>query len=389
MSEESARPRNPRGERPPGAGGRHLADRPAPVLRVHRPPPDGQGARPLPGASGAAAIAEVPGESTFQVEIDANSIDTKDETRDAHMRSNDFFGVEDHPTISFRSTASAARRRRERVEGGRRPDHQGHDRPVTVDVEFLGGAIDPWGNQRIGFSGWSPRSTGGSGDWSGTPLGDRRVPAGQQRPPGDRGRSSSARSKQSKLAMVRRSASGTPARRAGRSGPVPEGEAGDGQEPDRLGAGPAHVAEHPHERQAGRVQQSHRGHGRPVAGAGPRAGSPRARSAPLRRPRTASRRRPPGRARSRPTAQPPVVQDPLVQQRPWPVRLELAVGEAVDRLHPLPVAQGAGPGDPLDPQARRDRRDRPAPGGHSSIGGWPSSTQPRGRRSGVGQALHG
>ena len=58
----------------------------------------------FPGASGA-AIAEVPEESTLEIEIDANSIDTKDETRDAHMRSNDFFGVEDHPTISFRSTA--------------------------------------------------------------------------------------------------------------------------------------------------------------------------------------------------------------------------------------------------------------------------------------------
>ena len=33
---------------------------------------------------------------------------------------------------------------------------RGVTRPVTVDLEFLGGAIDPWGNQRIGFSGVVP-----------------------------------------------------------------------------------------------------------------------------------------------------------------------------------------------------------------------------------------
>ena len=50
MSEGSRHdPRNPCRRRPPGARGRHLGDRPvAPVVRVHRPPPDAQGARPVP-----------------------------------------------------------------------------------------------------------------------------------------------------------------------------------------------------------------------------------------------------------------------------------------------------------------------------------------------------
>jgi polyisoprenoid-binding protein YceI len=110
----------------------------------------------FPGASGAATIAEVPGESSLEIEIDANSIDTKDETRDAHMRSNDFFGVEDHPTISFRSTAvrPGDGENEWKVDGDL--TIKGTTRPVTVDVEFLGGAIDPWGNQRIGFSGVVP-----------------------------------------------------------------------------------------------------------------------------------------------------------------------------------------------------------------------------------------
>jgi polyisoprenoid-binding protein YceI len=110
----------------------------------------------FPAVSGVATIAQVPEESTLEVEIDASSIDTRDETRDAHLRSNDFFGVEEHPTISFRSTA---------VRRGDGPSAwkvdgdltiRGVTRPVTVEVEFLGGAVDPWGNQRIGFSGVVP-----------------------------------------------------------------------------------------------------------------------------------------------------------------------------------------------------------------------------------------
>ena len=110
----------------------------------------------FPGASGAATVAERPEDSTLEIEIDANSIDTKDETRDAHMRSNDFFGVEDHPTISLRSTGvrPGAGESEWKVDGDL--TIKGTTRPVTVDVEFLGGAIDPWGNQRIGFSGVIP-----------------------------------------------------------------------------------------------------------------------------------------------------------------------------------------------------------------------------------------
>jgi polyisoprenoid-binding protein YceI len=110
----------------------------------------------FPGARGVATIAEVPEESTLEIEIDANTVDTKDDTRDAHMRSDDFFGVEEHPTISFRSTAvrPGAGENEWKVDGDL--TIRGVSRPVTVDVEFLGGAIDPWGNQRIGFSGAVP-----------------------------------------------------------------------------------------------------------------------------------------------------------------------------------------------------------------------------------------
>src|SRR4029450_12998230 len=57
------------------------------------------------GVSGVATVAERPEDSPIEIEIDASTAHTGDATRDGHLRSNDFFGTEDHPTISFRSTA--------------------------------------------------------------------------------------------------------------------------------------------------------------------------------------------------------------------------------------------------------------------------------------------
>ena len=110
----------------------------------------------FPAATGMATIADRPQDSTLEVEIDTSSIDTQDQTRDAHLRSNDFFGVENHPTISFRSTAVRPGQGENRWQVDGDLTIRGTTRPVTVDLEFLGGAIDPWGNQRIGFSGVVP-----------------------------------------------------------------------------------------------------------------------------------------------------------------------------------------------------------------------------------------
>jgi polyisoprenoid-binding protein YceI len=110
----------------------------------------------FPAASGVATVAERPEDSTLEIEIDASSIDTQDENRDAHLRSGDFFGVEEHPTISFRSTGvrPAAGETHWQVDGDL--TIRGVTRPVTVEVEFLGAQVDPWGNRRIGFSGVVP-----------------------------------------------------------------------------------------------------------------------------------------------------------------------------------------------------------------------------------------
>ncbi|GMU67142.1 MAG: polyisoprenoid-binding protein [Acidobacteriota bacterium] len=89
--------------------------------------------------------------ATAEVTIDATSIDTGVADRDAHLRSADFFDVENHPEITFRS------RRLEKRTGDRFAlvgdlTIRGTTREVTLDVESAGQTQDPWGNQRAAFS---------------------------------------------------------------------------------------------------------------------------------------------------------------------------------------------------------------------------------------------
>src|SRR5438128_9996766 len=56
----------------------------------------------LSGLSGAIHVAEKPEDSWVEVEVDASSVDTRNETRDQHLRSQDFLHVENFPKITFR-----------------------------------------------------------------------------------------------------------------------------------------------------------------------------------------------------------------------------------------------------------------------------------------------
>jgi polyisoprenoid-binding protein YceI len=96
--------------------------------------------------------AEHPERSTASVVIEARSIDTGNAQRDQHLRSNDFLDLEHYPRITFNSTAV------EQVDD----EHyrmtgdltiKGTTCSVTVDFEFTGVAVDPFGNVRAGFEG--------------------------------------------------------------------------------------------------------------------------------------------------------------------------------------------------------------------------------------------
>ncbi|TDE07981.1 YceI family protein [Jiangella asiatica] len=93
-----------------------------------------------------------PSRSTAKVVIQAASIDTRNEQRDGHLRTNDFLEIDTYPEITFTSTAvEQVSETTFRVTG----DLTIKDvtRPISIDFEYEGAAVDPFGNARVGFEG--------------------------------------------------------------------------------------------------------------------------------------------------------------------------------------------------------------------------------------------
>jgi polyisoprenoid-binding protein YceI len=89
--------------------------------------------------SGTLELAEDPADSKATVTIDAASVDTRDENRDGHLKTADFFDVENHdgPT-DFKVDGDLTIR--------------GVTKPVTLEATYEGVVTDPYGNHRVGFS---------------------------------------------------------------------------------------------------------------------------------------------------------------------------------------------------------------------------------------------
>ena len=97
--------------------------------------------------------------STIEATVDLASVDTNNEQRDGHLRSTDFFAVENHPAMTFRSTSI-------RVDGDPSTASSGDldgeihgeltingvTRPVVLEAEFHGVAVDAYQATRAGFS---------------------------------------------------------------------------------------------------------------------------------------------------------------------------------------------------------------------------------------------
>ena len=87
----------------------------------------------------------------LNVKLGVASIDTRQEQRDVHLRSADFFDVEKYPSIEFKG---------KRIDGDVSGDFKLYGdltirdvtREIVLDVESEGAVRDPWGNDRVGFS---------------------------------------------------------------------------------------------------------------------------------------------------------------------------------------------------------------------------------------------
>jgi polyisoprenoid-binding protein YceI len=92
-----------------------------------------------------------PAKSSVEFTIQSKSIDTANEQRDTHLRSADFFEVEKHPTITFKSTA--VKKTGDNAYEVTGPlTMRGVTKVIPLPVAFLGEAKDPWGNTKAGFS---------------------------------------------------------------------------------------------------------------------------------------------------------------------------------------------------------------------------------------------
>jgi polyisoprenoid-binding protein YceI len=85
------------------------------------------------------------------VEINADSVDTNDAQRDGHLRTNDFFGTGDNPTITFTSTSITPRGDNEFLVHGDL-NIRGVTRPVTLEAEYEGGGATPFGTEVASWS---------------------------------------------------------------------------------------------------------------------------------------------------------------------------------------------------------------------------------------------
>jgi polyisoprenoid-binding protein YceI len=96
-------------------------------------------------------VAERPQDSWVELTIDASSITTDNDTRDNHLRSGDFLDLENHPTITFRSSeVEVMSEDRLRVTGDLTV--RGVTKEVVLDTEYVGMAKDGYGRTRVAFS---------------------------------------------------------------------------------------------------------------------------------------------------------------------------------------------------------------------------------------------
>lgn len=102
-------------------------------------------------ATAEARVGESLVESTLHATVNTASFKSGDANRDAHVKGPDFFDVEQHPEMTFVATGVEGDGEDYTVTGDL--TIRGVTKPVEVEVEFTGVAVDPFGATRAGFTG--------------------------------------------------------------------------------------------------------------------------------------------------------------------------------------------------------------------------------------------
>ncbi|MFD1778169.1 YceI family protein [Fredinandcohnia salidurans] len=89
--------------------------------------------------------------ANIEFKVDLASVNTKNGDRDNHLRSADFFDVENHPAMTFKSNSIVKTDDDEYNVTGDLTIH-GTTKTETFQVVFEGAGKDPWGNEKVGFS---------------------------------------------------------------------------------------------------------------------------------------------------------------------------------------------------------------------------------------------
>jgi polyisoprenoid-binding protein YceI len=89
-------------------------------------------------------------DASISFEADINSIDTGNEDRDAHLKSDDFFKADEHPKLTFQSTSFKKTGDGEYKLTGDLTI-RGNTKTVELDAEYGGTVEDPYGNTKAGF----------------------------------------------------------------------------------------------------------------------------------------------------------------------------------------------------------------------------------------------
>lgn len=100
---------------------------------------------------GVVTVPDDPTQASAEATMQSASITTGSPDRDAHLKSGDFLQIEEHPTVTYRSTGiSGVRGDVFTVQG--ELTIKGVTRPVELAVEIDGVAADPWGGERVSIT---------------------------------------------------------------------------------------------------------------------------------------------------------------------------------------------------------------------------------------------